>query len=245
MLPQFTQDLLEYPAFQAGLVIAPRAFMLLLFMPIVGRLYNHIDARVLVIFGVGITFWSYYDLAGLSLAAGFWNLVPTLLIMGIGMPFVFVPLSTLSLSTVPSPDMTDATGLYTLARRVGGNIGYALAATMVDRGQQIHRSYLVDHVNPFNMPYAEYNRIAGTALRHAGLNTQGVQHTIYALTNRIVDMQSTMLTYNDISWVFGLLFLSIIPLVLLLARAYRPGQQIRQGIRKLTGSTITKRILFH
>ena len=216
ILPQFTQELLGYPAFQAGLVLAPRAFMLLIFMPIVGRLYNHVDARVLALIGVGITVWSYYDLSRLSLTTGFWNLVPMLLIMGAGMPFIFVTLSTLSLSTVPRPDMTDATSMYTLARRVGGNIGYALAATIVSRGQQIHRNYLVEHVNPFSPTYAEYSRVASRALGHTGLNPQAMQHAVQLLTDRVVNMQSTMLAYNDVSWIFGLLFLSTIPMVLLL-----------------------------
>jgi DHA2 family multidrug resistance protein len=216
ILPQFTQELLGYPAFQAGLALAPRAFMLLIFMPIVGRLYNHVDARVLAMIGVGITCWSYYDLSGLTLTTGFWNLVPMLLIMGAGMPFVFVTLSTLALASVSRSDMTDATSMYTLARRVGGNIGYALAATIVSRGQQIHRSYMVEHVNPFSPAYAEYSRIASKALGHMGLNPQAMQHAVQLLIDRIVYMQSTMLAYNDVSWVFGLLFLSTIPMVLLL-----------------------------
>ncbi len=216
ILPQFTQNLLGYPAFQAGLVLAPRAFMLVLCMPLVGWLYNHVDARGLVLAGVGITFWAYYELAGLSLAAGFWNIVPILIIMGIGIPFMFVPVSTLSLATVPHPDMTDATSLYTLARRVGGNIGYALAATVVARGQQIHRVYLMEHVNPFNPIFTEYSRIAAKVMGHMGLNPLALQHTVYALVDRTVNMQSTMLAYNDVSLVFGLLFLSTIPLVLLL-----------------------------
>jgi MFS transporter, DHA2 family, multidrug resistance protein len=68
--------------------------------------------------------------------------------------------------------MTDSTSMYTLARRVGGNIGYALAATIVARGQQIHRSYTIEHVNPFNPAYAEFSRIAAKALVHLGLNAQ-------------------------------------------------------------------------
>ena len=213
ILPQFTQELLGYPAFQSGLVLAPRAFMLLLFMPIVGRLYNHVDPRLLALTGVGITFWSYYNLAGLSLAAGFWNIIPTLLIMGVGIPFIFVTLSTLSLSTISRADMTDASGMYTLARRVGGNIGYALAATIVARSQQIHRSVLVSHVNPFNPRYAEYIQKTANALKHVGLDAQTLQH---ALVNRVVSMHATMLAYNDVSWIFGLLFLCIIPFVLML-----------------------------
>ena len=216
ILPQFTQNLLGYPAFQAGLVLAPRAFMLLVCMPVVGRLYRHLDARILVIFGILVIFWSYYDLAHLSLDAGFWNLVPMLLIMGIGMPFMFVTLTTVSLSTIPRPDMTDATGLYTLTRRIGGNIGYALVATLVARGQQIHRVNLISHLNPYNPTFETFQRMAGSLLGHLGLNPSALSHAGLALTNRLVNRQATMLAYNDVSWVLGYLFLATIPLVLLI-----------------------------
>ena len=59
--------------------------------------------------------------------------MPILLLMGVGLPCMFVPLSTVSLSTVRRAEMTAATGLYTLSRRVGGNIGYALLATLIER----------------------------------------------------------------------------------------------------------------
>ncbi|MEJ2689955.1 MAG: DHA2 family efflux MFS transporter permease subunit [Deltaproteobacteria bacterium] len=225
ILPQFTQNLLGYPAFQAGLVLAPRAFALLLFMPVVGRLYNHVDAKILVILGVAITFWSYYDLAGLSLEAGFWNLIPSMLIMGIGMPFIFITLSTLSLATVPHPDMTDATSMYTLSRRIGGNIGYALTATLVARGEQIHRVSLVGHVNAYNPIYTQYSRFVKKVLApHAGLNAQAARHAVKALAERIVNAQSTMMAYNDVSLIFGILFLCIVPLVFLL-----PGREALTG----------------
>jgi DHA2 family multidrug resistance protein len=225
ILPQFTQELLGYPAFQAGLILAPRAVMLLICMPIVGRLYRHLDARVLVVFGILVTCWSYYDLARLSLQGGFWNLVPTLLVMGIGMPFMFVTLTTLSLSTVPRADMTHASSLYTLARRIGGNIGYALVATLVARGQQIHRVQLVAHITPYNSNLAEFQRQAAGLLDHAGLNPAAVQQTGQALLNSLVNRQAAMMAYNDVSWILGLLFLATIPLALILPSRRRIARQ--------------------
>jgi DHA2 family multidrug resistance protein len=216
ILPQFTQELLGYPAFEAGLILAPRAMMLLICMPVVGRLYRHLDARVLVLFGILVTGWSYYDLGRLSLSAGFWNLVPTLLIMGIGMPFMFVTLTTLSLSTIPRPDMTDASSLYTLSRRIGGNIGYALVATLVARGQQIHRLQLVAHVTPYNPNLADFQHQAAGLLAHAGLNPAALQHAGQSLLNVLINRQATMMAYNDVSWILGLLFAATIPLALVL-----------------------------
>ena len=226
ILPQFTQNLLGYPAFEAGLVLMPRALMMLLLMPVVGRLYNKIDSRLLVLIGTAAICWSYYALGRLSLEAGYWNLVPAMLAMGIGMPAMFVTISTISLASIPRAKMTDATSLYTLARRIGGNIGYALVATMMARSQQIHHVHLAGHISPFSTAYHYYSRMASEVLSRQGLNSEAVHHAVIALVNRVVNLQATMLAYNDVSWFFGILFLATVPFILML-----PGRSAAMGPR--------------
>lgn len=216
ILPQFTQRLLGYPAFEAGLVLAPRALTLFLCMPLAGWLYKYVNGRVLMLIGIMLICWSYYDLAHLSLEAGFWNIAPMLLIMGAGMPFMFVTMSTVSLSTVPREQMTDATSIFTLARRAGGNIGYAIVATFVARGEQIHRVNLVSHVSQYNDNYLEFQRHTMGVLANMGLNPTALTQTTYRIADLEVTRQATMLAYNDVSWILGLLFLIATPLVFLL-----------------------------
>lgn len=227
ILPQFTQDLLGYPALQAGLVLAPRAVTLFLFMPIAGWLYKYVDPRLLVLGGLMLIFWSFYDLAHLSLGVGFWNLVPMLLIMGAGMPFMFVTISTVSLSTLPREVMTEASSLYTLARRVGGNIGYALAATIVAQRSQFHHVQLAAHISPLNPAYQHFDAALTASLAHAGLDPASARQAAVAAANTMVNRQSTMLAYNDVSWVLGMMFLAIIPLILLF-----PGRRKGQAPRR-------------
>ncbi len=216
ILPQFTQELLGYTAFKAGLALAPRALMLLMFMPIAGALYRRFDPRLLVFTGICIIVFSYYDLSRLELAAGFWNFVPALLIMGVGIPFMFVSMSTIALSTVRRINMTDASSLYTLARSVGGNIGYALTATLVARGVQIHRSILVSHVSIFDPAYVEFSRSVSSFLSHAGVGAAAAPGVSLALADSIVNRQAAMMAYNDVSMVFGILFLATVPLLFIL-----------------------------
>jgi len=216
ILPQFTQQLLGYPAFEAGLVLLPRALALLVCMPVVGWLYRHFDARFTVVFGILAICWSYYDLASLSLQADFWSLVPMLVLMGIGMAFMFVTMTTVSLSTVARRDMTAASGLYTLSRRIGGNVGYALVATLVARGQQIHRLPLVSHVSQLDPTYLQFRQHVGDLLGRAGMPAAVLARAEPAVAERLIHRQATMLAFNDVSWVLGLLFLVMIPLLFLL-----------------------------
>ncbi len=216
ILPQFTQQLLGYPAMQAGLVLAPRAITLLVFMPLVGWLFNRIGFRTLVLIGLAIITWSYYDLMQLNLNAGFWNLVPSLLIMGAGMPFVFVPLSTVSLSSVDRSNMTDASGIYTLTRRIGGNIGYAMAATLVSHGQQMHRFHMASHITEMSQITQSYIDTATSTLQQLGVSAVHAPSVALGLMNRVLNQQASMMAYNDTSFYFGLLFVIMAPIVFML-----------------------------
>lgn len=216
ILPQFTQQLLGYPAFEAGLALAPRAVSLLIMMPVTGWLYQRLGARVLVFAGVLIIMWSYWDLTQLNTQAGFWDLVPALMIMGVGMPAMFVPLSTVSLCSVDRSDMTDASSLYTLARRVGGNIGYALVATLLDRGVQVHRAHLAEHISSLSQTTLDYQNTLVEQLRQMGVDALNASKLALGLLEKTLVREATMLAYNDISFIFGGLFLLLVPMILLL-----------------------------
>jgi DHA2 family multidrug resistance protein len=219
-LPQLTQHLLHYPAYQAGLVLMPRMITLFFVMPIVGWLFNYIDPRLLIGIGIAITYWSFQQLAHLSLNVGFWNLVPIMLVMGVAVPCMFVPLSTVSLSTIRREDMTAATSLYTLSRRVGGNIGYALVATLIDRFSVAHRGHLIEHISPLNPAYFSSHAHLSERLVQSGGDPVAAPQKALALVNAEVNRQAAMLAYNDLAWTFGVMFLATLPLLLLLRRRH-------------------------
>jgi DHA2 family multidrug resistance protein len=220
-LPQLTQRLLRYPAYQAGLVLLPRAITLFLAMPLVGWLFNYVDARLLIAVGIGLTYLAFHQLAHLSLNVGFWNLVPIMLIMGAGLPCMFVTLSTTSLSTVRREDMTAATSLYTLARRVGGNLGYALVATLVERFSVIHQVHLSAHISNLNSAYASYYAMLAARLTRQTDDPVAAQGKALALVDSLVHRQATILAYNDLAWLFGIMFLATLPLLFFLPRRQR------------------------
>lgn len=220
-LPALTQRLLDYPAYQAGLVLLPRATTLFLLMPVAGWLINHVDPRLLIAVGIGLTYVAFHQLAQLSLDAGFWNLVPIMLLMGAGMPGMFVTLSTVSLRSVRREEMTSATSLYTLTRRVGGNLGYALVATLVERFTAIHRGHLITHVSDFNSVYHGQHEALTNRLSIQMGDGVAAQSTALALIDAEVNRQATMLAYNDIAWIFGTMFLATLPFVFLFGRGER------------------------
>ena len=83
----------------------------------------------------------------------FWTLVWPRVVLGIGMGFIFISLTTLTLSHIPRERMTDATSMYNLLRNIGGSVGVAFVTTILARRAQFHQARLVEHLTPFDMPY--------------------------------------------------------------------------------------------
>jgi DHA2 family multidrug resistance protein len=216
LLPQLTQDLLGYSAFDAGLILLPRALVLFLVMPLVGKLYGRVDTRVLVGFGLLLLFWSFHGLARLSPQVSFASLVPLLLLMGAGMPFMFVTLTTVSLSTIPKPDMTHASSLYTLSRRVGGNIAYAAVATIIARRAQFHRVRLTEHLTAFHPAFSRFRAGVSAHLAAQGHAAQAAGQGALRIADGMVQRQAAFLAYDDTSLILGLLLVVTVPLLLLL-----------------------------
>jgi DHA2 family multidrug resistance protein len=215
LLPALLQTLLGYDAYDAGLTLLPRALTIFVMMPVVGWLFDRFDARLLAAAGIALISWSLRDLAHLNAEVGYWNLMPILVLMGLGMPFMFVTLTTVSVSTVPRADMTHASGLYTLSRRVGGNIGYALLATIVARRSQFHRVQLVGHLSVTNPAFVESQAALGRLLAHQGVPSASVPQTTLGVLNALLDQQSGIMAYNDAAWFVALLLLASLPLLLI------------------------------
>jgi hypothetical protein len=68
----------------------------------------------------------YFDLAHLTLEVGPAELLPGFLLTGAGMSCMFGTMSAVVMRTVPQPMLTAASGLNTLFRRIGGNLGYLM-----------------------------------------------------------------------------------------------------------------------
>ena len=216
ILPQFTQQLLNYPAYQAGLVLMPRAVALLCVLPLVGQLYNYADPRFLMLFGIAVVCESYFQLAHLATSAGQGNIIPILLLMGTGMPFIFVTLSTVALTSLEKELMTSASGLFNLFQQVGGNIGYAVMATLLERNTQIHHAYLAEHISQFDYNFVNFYHQTTGFLYRQGMAMGAAKDATMAMVNGLVTQQASMMAYNDISMFLMVIFLLCVPLVLMI-----------------------------
>ena len=110
-----------YPVLTAGLVLAPRGMGTMVAMMIVGRIINRVDPRVLLTAGLLLTAEVLWEMTGFTPDVSQWTLIRTGVLQGMGLGFMFVPLSTITFSTLPAMLRTQGTALYSLMRNIGSS----------------------------------------------------------------------------------------------------------------------------
>jgi DHA2 family multidrug resistance protein len=150
LLPTMLQDLMNYPVLTTGLVTAPRGIGSMIAMFAVARLINHVDNRLIILFGLLLTAVSMWQMTGFSLYMGMGPVIVSGLLQGFGLGCTFVPLNTIALSNLPRHILTQGTALRSLMRNLGGSIGIAILEALLAENTQIVHSRLVEQLRPDN-----------------------------------------------------------------------------------------------
>jgi DHA2 family multidrug resistance protein len=147
ILPLYYQEILGYTAFAAGLVVGPRGIGSIIGSPLIGYLGSRIDQRKLLSAGfIGFGVCSLI-FGTVNLDIGPYTLLVPILVTGFALSFVFVPLATLSTSTLSREEMGNATGLFNMLRNIGGSIGIAMASTALIRRAAFYQTEMGAHVS--------------------------------------------------------------------------------------------------
>jgi DHA2 family multidrug resistance protein len=217
LLPLFMQDLLGFTATQSGLALMPRVLVMMVATPIVGRLYNHVSPRVLV--GVGIVAFAIgsYQTSHLTLDSGQGDVIAAILVQGVGFGFLFVPLTTVALSKVPREAMADATGMNSLVRQIGGAVGLAIFATLLSRYTAQARVPLVASVGQTSPVAQGVLSSTQRALEMSGAAAAPVaREAALRSMDAMVEAQASVLAYERVFLLAGIVFLFAMPLLSLL-----------------------------
>jgi DHA2 family multidrug resistance protein len=116
--------------------------------------------------------------------------------------------------TIPPALLTAASGLYTLSRRIGGNLGYAFVATQIPHRASMHRHYLAEHLTPYDGGTQQALDSLSGRLASSGLPPGVAEENALKLLDSSVALQAKMMAYNDVFWLMGMLFLLGLPLLL-------------------------------
>ena len=214
LLPLFLQDLLGYTAYDSGLAVSPRGIGALISLLIAGQLVGKIDSRALIATGLGIRALSLFMLGNLNMQIGMWNIVWPNVINGFANGFLFVPLTTLTMGTLPNEQMGRGTGLYNLTRNMGASFGISMVTTMLIRGGQRHQELLAGHMSPYDLPFRDLlSQLEHFLALHAGVAP--ALERAYGLMYGLLRQQAMLWSYVDDFRLLAVLTLCCLPFLLL------------------------------
>ncbi len=192
IIPQMFQEVYGYTAFKAGLALTLGGVAILMAMPFAGRLSGNVDARLLIMPALAVSAFGVWHFTRLTLEADFWHLSVARFIQTIGLPFLFVPISTIAYIGLRADQTNDASALLNVARYLGGSVGISFSQTILAQRAQFHQSRLVEILNPLNPNYQDAIARMGGLARQAG-----EQMLPQAMIFQQVTHNARFLSYND------------------------------------------------
>ncbi len=218
LLPIWLQTLLGYPSLQAGIALAPRGLGSFIAMPLVGAMLANFDARKFLASGLLIASFTLWQFSQLSLHAGYWDFFWPQFVQGLSLAFLFVPLTTITMGSIPKEQMGNATSIFNVLRNLGGSMGIAATTTMVERLQQAHTTDLVSHITPYSVRAGRALEGMQQLMQSHGVPAATAAKQAYAAMFGAVQQQAAILSFLDVFRYLALLFVMMVPLVLLMRK---------------------------
>ena len=222
LLPLFLQTLLGYTALLSGLVLSPGGIAICICMPVVGMMLRKYQARWLIIFGVLVSAFGLLAMSRFTLEVDYSTAVWGRVVQSAGLAFLFVPISTVAFARLPRERVNYATGLFNLARNIGGSSGIAAITTILARRAQYHQSILVSHLTPYDSAYRDALQRTAAVFRAGGASSADAAGQAQGAIYGTLLKQSSMLAFSDAFFIMGILFLVIVPLMFLIKKTPPP-----------------------
>jgi DHA2 family multidrug resistance protein len=224
ILPIMLQTLLGYPALQAGIALFPRGLGSFITMPLVGAFMSRVDPRKLLVGGILGGSASLFLLGRINLSVGYWDIFWPQFLQGVALACLFVPLTTITMDPIRREAMGNATSIFNLMRNLGGSIGIAAVTTLVARHEQTNQNNLVGDVTGGKLRVQAMLQALRSWFIYRGGDAATSSRRAYDALFGMVRQQAAMLSFNQVFWLLGMLFLLMVPLVFLMRRPTRRGQ---------------------
>jgi MFS transporter, DHA2 family, multidrug resistance protein len=217
IIPQYAQTIAGYTATWAGLVLSPGGVIIIFLIPFIGRVINVVQIRYVIATGFFVMGCSFVFSSILTPDLSFTRLVLIRMSQTLALAFLFVPVSTITYSTLPRELNADGTALYTMFRNVAGSIGIAGSTALAVTRTQVHQSYLSQWTTPFNQPFndlvASYQASFVALGNAAGTARDLALGRVYQMFLR----QASILAYSDVFLILSVFAFAMVPVCFLLS----------------------------
>ncbi|CAD6522153.1 Multidrug export protein EmrB [Paraburkholderia sabiae] len=189
IFPLWLQTVMGYTAGKAGLATAPVGLLALVLSPLIGRNMHRLNLRIVasfafVVFAL-VSIWN----STFTLDVPFNHVILPRLVQGIGVACFFVPMTTITLSSISDERLASASGLSNFLRMLSGAIGTAISTTFWENDAIYHHAVLSESASAYSANTASYSDLL-TSLGFKG-------QALTAQLNEIVTQQGYMMATND------------------------------------------------
>lgn len=189
LLPLYLAQIQNYNALQIGQVIMWMGIPQLFLIPLVPKLMKIIPPKLLCAAGFALFGLSSFASGALNPDFAGDQFHPIQIIRALGQPLIMVTVSLIATAYTQPQDAGSASSLFNILRNLGGAIGIALLATLLDSRAKIYFDYLREAVVPSNPAVAE---------RLASLTQQlGSEQAALGKLSEITHQQAMIMAYND------------------------------------------------
>ncbi|WBX98302.1 DHA2 family efflux MFS transporter permease subunit [Chryseobacterium gambrini] len=216
IVPLYTQSILGWTALQSGALMIPAALTTAFMMPIIGRLLSKgAKQQILVSLGLFIffiySFWGYKILTpDTGKDAFFWMLI----VRGAGLGLLFIPITSLSLSTLKGQEIGQGAAFTGMMRQLGGSFGIAAITTFIANASQKYRVNLISHLDQTDFAVQQRLQALKGSFIVKGMTPDAAMNAAYKMLDLSVTKQATVLSYMDVFLYLGVIFLVCIPFIL-------------------------------
>ena len=213
LLALYTQTILGYDAWTAGLTLAPGGLGTMMALMISGRLVSRMDQRLMLAGGCSLAAVALFFMTRVTPTIDFWNLAWPRFLQGFSQGFIFVPLQALTLATIPTERLGNSTAAYNVARNIGGSMGVALVTTLLARRSQIHQTTLTGHLDQWSFEMAGRLQTWTDHFFRHGADSFTAARQAMAMVYREAVTQANILSYADDFWLLLTIYSSVLLLI--------------------------------
>jgi DHA2 family multidrug resistance protein len=197
LIPLFIQNVLGFSATVSGLTVLPAAVASGIMMPISGRIYDKMGARMLGIVGLAVTTFSTFMMKGFNLSTSLVVIAGWFALRSLGMGLCNMPIGTAGMNTVPPSLVGKASALTFTIKQVSASFGIAIFTTVLQQREIFHLADLAGQINlNSNQALKSVHTLSALAVSH-GMNLSTMQSVYMSMIMKKISLIAAASSIGD------------------------------------------------
>ncbi|MGV2103777.1 MFS transporter [Rhizobium sp. 21-4511-3d] len=238
LIPAFAVSVLAFTPTEAGWLLLPSGGLFvgaLIFVAYVVQCHR-IPPFASVPFGILMIMIAMWMLSGSTSQSGADDMMPAVLLRGLGLGFLFLSITLIAFSNLSSANLASGIGLFNTGRQLGGLMGVGGLQTLIDHGVPGNTIVLSAQVTPGTPALDERLTSVAAMLTAEGMENIAASRAAVSLFARAVSGQSTVIAFDTAFNAVALLFIVAAPLLVIIKIGLHR-YAISKAARRRTGAT--------